>query len=182
MTQPSFVPIAEADQVRGARHLSVPSGWCPDRPAEVRTPAAPPGRGRGTPGPDQGYALHLARRIEPQLVLVAGESVEDVVLGCALLASRRAALAGRAPCIYDVRLAALLFGFLGTADPGLVAERSRLFRSVAHGYDAQRRLIDAVPEETLRLTPEQVEGRAEQGWRSLLAGGTGNPSPAVGSS
>ena len=180
MTQPSFVPIAEADQVRGARHLRVPAGWSPDRPAELVTPLRRSGKGRGTQGPDQGYALTLARRLEPQLVLAPGESAEDVLRGCALLGSRRAALAGRAPCIYDVRAAALLFGFLGTAEPGLVEERRRLFRSVGHEYDAQRRLVDAVPEDSLPLTPEQLEGRAESGWRSPLAGGTGEPAPSVG--
>ncbi len=180
MTQPSFVPIAEADQVRQARSLQVPGPWTPQRPAELVTPMRTTGKGRGKAGPDQGYALHLARRLAPQLVLAPGESADDVVLGCALLASRRAALNGRAPCIYDVRAAAELFGFLGPADEGLVEARGRLFRSVAHEYEAQRQLVDAVPEETLLLTPEQIAGRAESGWRSLLAGGVGQPSPAVG--
>jgi len=35
MTQPTFVPIAEADQVRPARHLHVPGSWTQSRPAEV---------------------------------------------------------------------------------------------------------------------------------------------------
>ena len=41
MTQPTFVPITEADQVRPARHLHVPEAWTTSRPAELRTPTAP---------------------------------------------------------------------------------------------------------------------------------------------
>ena len=60
MTQPTFVPITEADQVRPARHLHVPEAWTASRPAELRTPTALQGTQRGTPGPDAGFALRLA--------------------------------------------------------------------------------------------------------------------------
>jgi hypothetical protein len=136
----------------------------------------PGGRGRGTPGPDQGYALRLARRFEERLHLGPGESAEDVLEGAALLGARRAALSGRAPCIHDLTVALTLFGFLGgaAAAAGQVAGRARLFRSVAHEYTAQRRLVDAVPEELLRLTPAEIDERTASGWRPPLweAGGT----------
>ena len=35
MTQPSFVPIVEADQVRPALRLSTPGPWTPSRVAEI---------------------------------------------------------------------------------------------------------------------------------------------------
>ena len=60
------------------------------------------GAGIGTPGPDSGFALRLAHRFEDELELGEGESAHDVLLGVALVASKRAALFGRAPCIYDV--------------------------------------------------------------------------------
>jgi hypothetical protein len=170
MTQPSFVPITRADQVRNALRLEVPRPWVADRPAEVRVPGQPQGPAMGTPGPDQGYALHLARRFEDRLHLRKDESPEDVVLGCALLASRRAALVGRAPSVHDVRVALTLWGFLDESAPAdLVEERAKAFRSVSHDYVVQRQLVDRVPESTLLLTPAAVTDRVGSGdWRSLL--------------
>ena len=113
MTQPTFVPITEADQVRPARHLHVPGSWTTTRPAELTTPTARRGRRVGTPGPDAGFALRLARRSAPDLKLTEGEVEHDVLVGCALIAARRAALFGRGPSIYDVELALALWGFPG---------------------------------------------------------------------
>ncbi len=160
MTQPTFVPIAEADQVRPARHLHVPGPWTTSRPAELAVPLVRRGQGVGTPGPDSGFALRLARRFEHELVLDEGESEHDVVLGAALVAAKRAALFGRAPSIYDVRLALNLWRFLDRGAPAdLRIARRKLFSSVAHDYVAQRALVDAVAEEDLRLAPEEALGR-----------------------
>src|ERR1700689_3130259 len=138
MTQPSFVPIAEADQVRPSLQLEVPGPWSTNRPAELAVPRQPEGKGFGKPGPDQGFALRLARRFEDRLRLSASESAEDVIVGVAMLASRRAGLTGRAPCVYDVETALALFGFVSDAPADLVAERANRFRSVAHDYAVQR--------------------------------------------
>jgi hypothetical protein len=160
MTQPTFVPIAEADQVRPALHLHVPGAWTPSRPAEVAVPEVRSGKNVGTPGPDSGFALRLANRFEHDLVLGEGESAHDAVLGVALIASKRAALFGRAPSIYDVRFALSLWGFLDAQVPAdLGAARRAAFSSLSHDYVAQRALVDAVPEELLRLDPEQVHAR-----------------------
>src|SRR5271165_7533943 len=132
MTQPTFVPITEADQVRPALRLSVPGAWVPQRPAEARNPRLVAGKGRGRPGPDQGFALKLARRVADGARLTEGESIDDAVLGCALIASRRAGTSGRAPSIHDVRLAFIIWGYLGEAPPALVAERAAAFRSLGH--------------------------------------------------
>ena len=86
MTQPSFVPITEADVVRPARELSVPTSWTANRPADLRIPYRPRGVGHGSPGPDQGFALRLAKRFADRLHLTPGENVEDVEVGVALLA------------------------------------------------------------------------------------------------
>jgi hypothetical protein len=151
MTQPTFVPISEADQVRPARHLHVPGSWTTTRPAELTTPTARRGRLVGTPGPDAGFALRLARRCAPDLKLTEGEVEHDVLVGCALIAARRAALFGRAPSIYDVELALALWGFLVEAPAALVATRRQAFASVSHDYVAQRALVDSIPEEDLKL-------------------------------
>jgi hypothetical protein len=105
--------------------------------------------------------------------LADGESAEDVIVGCALLASRRAALAGRAPSGRDVAAALGLFGFLQDAPADLVADRRARFRSVAREYDAQRQLVDSVPEATLLLPPDQA-GAPDR--RSDLLGAPGEPS------
>ena len=156
MTQPTFVPIAEADQVRPARHLHVPEIWVADRPAELVGPTMRKGANLGTPGPDSGFALRLSHRFEEQLQLGDGESAHDVLLGVALVASKRAALFGRAPCVYDVRLALNLWGFLDDAPADVRETRRVLFSSISHDYVAQRALVDSVPEETLRLGPDEV--------------------------
>jgi len=101
--------------------------------------------------------MALAHRLEPRLALQAGEVAEDVVLGLALIGSRRAARFGRAPCAHDVRFAANLWGFLDPAPPvDLVADRVAAFRGVAHDYAVQRALVDRVPDAVLGRTPEDV--------------------------
>jgi hypothetical protein len=163
MTQPTFVPISEADQVRPARHLHVPGAWTATRPAELGGPTAISGRSVGTPGPDAGFALRLARRYEHDLKLTEGEHAHDVLLGCALIAAKRSALVGRAPCIYDVQLALALWGFLVDAPPAVVAARKAAFASVAHDYVAQRALVDAIGASALRLTPAEAHAQMERG-------------------
>jgi|HubBroStandDraft_4_1064222.scaffolds.fasta_scaffold513319_2 hypothetical protein len=168
MAQPTFVPITEADQVRPARRLSVPDHWVADRPADLRGPDRPTGTRYGTPGPDQGFALRLARRFEDRLQLHAGEHVDDVVVGAATLAAKRAGLLGRAPCIYDLEAALGLFGFLVESPPAeLVSARRVLFASVSHDYQVQRYLADAVPDDTLLLPADQLTARLGE-WQTLL--------------
>jgi hypothetical protein len=166
MTQPSYVPIGEADQVRPAYRLRTPADWRQDRVAELLTSVHPRGRDLGVPGPDQGYALLVAHELfAERLVLSPGITAEDALVGCAAVASARAALFGRGPVGKDVELALVLFGFLGTAPPELVAWRAPLFQAAAHHYRQQRRIVEAVPEATLRLSPDQV--RAElTNWRA----------------
>jgi hypothetical protein len=156
MTQPTFVPIAEADQVRPARHLQVPGAWTTSRPAELVGPTMRRGADIGTPGPDSGFALRLAKRFEDDLRLDEGESAHDVLLGAALVGSKRAALLGRAPCIHDVRLALDLWGFLDDAPADVRAARRVAFSSISHDYAAQRALVDSVPEAALGLNPGPV--------------------------
>ena len=171
MTQPSFVPIVEADQVRPALRLETPRRWTGGRPGELAFPVrVGGGTGRGTPGPDQGYAMRLARHVEDRIRVQPGESVEDALVGCALLAARRSALLGRAPTMQDVEVACALWGYCEVDPPSaLVDERRLAFSSVAHDYAAQRALVDRVTDATLLLSPEQVTASVRAGeWRSLV--------------
>lgn len=168
MTQPSFVPIIEADQVRPAHQLRVPNIWTQSRPSEIRGASRPSGRRYGSPGPDQGFALKLARRFEDRLQLAEGESAEDAIAGATAVAMRRCARFGRAPTVYDLEFGFTLWGFLGGAPDDLVSARGPLFRSAAHHYTSQRAIADMVTEEALRLRPDEVAERLDQ-WRSLIS-------------
>ncbi|MDA8074669.1 MAG: hypothetical protein M0Z40_05440 [Actinomycetota bacterium] len=168
MTQPSFVPISEADQVRPALRLEEPRRWVPYRPAELRFPVRTGGRNHGHPGPDQGYALTLAHRFADRLRLRPGESEEDAVVGVALIAARRGALFGHAPTVYDVEAALALWGLLDEDPPqGLLEARRLAFSSVAHQYPVQRAIVDRVPEDALRLTASEIASRREE-WEALV--------------
>jgi hypothetical protein len=105
--------------------------------------------------------------MESRVVLVPGEDLEDAVAGCFVCGCRRAAQFGRAPVIYDMEWAYGLWGYLGQAPEDLVAWRQPLFRGAAQHYWDQRKIVDAVRPETLKLTPAQVRDRVA-GWKELL--------------
>jgi hypothetical protein len=168
MTQPSFAPVPDADQVRPAMRLRTPVDWRADRVAELSAPNYPTGPSIGIPGPDQGYALKLGEDLfAEKLELAAGEKSHDAIYGCAMVASARSGMFGRAPVGLDLAMALTLFGFLGGAPADLIAWRTPRFSAVAHHYDGQRRLVAAVPEPTLRMTADQVREKLS-GWRELL--------------
>jgi hypothetical protein len=171
MTQPSYVPIGEAAQVRPAYRLRTPRDWRQDRVAELLTPGQPHGRDLGVPGPDQGYALLVAHELfAHRLQLSPGITAEDALVAGAAVAGARSSVFGRAPVGKDVELGLVLFGFLGDAPADLIEWRAPLLQAAAHHYRQQRRIVEAVPESTLRLTPDQVRARLAD-WRSLVITG-----------
>jgi hypothetical protein len=173
MTQPKFAPIQIEDQVREAYRLQTPEPWVADRPADFRAGPVPVGRGFGTPGPDQGYALRLAHRFEHRLALVEGEAFEDAVAAGVAIALRRAAAFGRAPVIHDLELAFTLVGYLGDPPDDLVSWRVSRLRGMSHHHWDEREVAEAVPESTLRLTPAQA-GEQLASWRELLGAAAGD--------
>ena len=168
MTQPEYVPTALADRVREQEKLPAHKGWKATRPADAVVPGAPQGLRMGRPGPDQGYALRLARRFRDRIKLAPGEKMDDAVAGSLAVAMQRAALFGRAPVIYDVEHAFELWGFLGKPPAELADFRDSLFRGAGHNYFSQRDIVDAVPESTLRMTPAQVREQVLAGWSQLF--------------
>jgi hypothetical protein len=168
MTQPKFAPIQIDDQVRDAYKLKTPAAWAPTRPADFRPGAELKGRGYGTAGPDQGYALHLVRHIEDRVQLAAGELLDDAKAGCVAIALRRAAVFGRAPVMTDLEMAFTLAGYLGAAPSDLLAWRKTAFAGLAHDGWAEVVLASGIPESTLRLTPAAVGEKLASGWRELL--------------
>ena len=149
----------------------VPEEWRADRPGDL-TGRQPTGAGLGYQGPDQGYSLLLANRLRPELVAQPHESIDDAVAGGNAIAMRRASMFGRAPVIYDLRIAFTIWGWFDTGPPDeLVLLRRQAFSGVAdtlHHYDLLRDLADSAPEATLRSTPAEVARRYPAEWRQLL--------------
>ena len=160
MAAPDYVPnktaVADRHYVSPPRR---PQPWLADRPAEL-TDGQPMGAGLGVPGPDQGYALRLARRFEGDLRLAPGEHADDAIAGCVGVALKRAALFGRAPVSEDLRVAFGVFGFFApNLDADLLTLRKELFSGVSHPhhYAEARRLVDLVPIDSLLNPPLGTE-------------------------
>ena len=171
MAAPDYVPN---DTAVGDRHYVSPprrpQPWLADRPAEL-TEGQPTGAGLGVPGPDQGYALRLARRFEGHLLLSPGEHADDAIAGCVGVALKRAAAFGRAPVAVDLEVAFRVFGFLSPApDESLVAWRKELFAGVSHPhhYAEARHLVGLVPDAVLRMAPSEVEAACAADRSKLL--------------
>ncbi len=171
MAAPDYVPndtaVANRHYVSPPRR---PQPWVANRPAEL-TNGQPTGAGLGIPGPDQGYALRLARRFEGQLLLGPGEHADDAIAGCVGVALKRAASFGRAPVAADLEVAFRVFGFLPPGpDESLVAWRKELFAGVSHPhhYAEARHLVDLVPESVLRMPPNEIEAACAADISSLL--------------
>lgn len=175
MAAPDYVPVSSVDAPRAASRLPGHPGWTATRPGDLGGPQ-PLGPQLGRPGPDQGYALTLGERFADRVQVDDGEHRADAVHGCCMLALKRASLFGRAPTIYDLELAFSLWGFLGGAPPELRAYRRPRFEGARHhGWDPGG-AVEAVPAETLRLTPEEVRARLAD-WRSLLPDRSVLPEP-----
>jgi hypothetical protein len=147
--------------------LPPPPHWVAARPGELEGAEQPYGPRLGFTGPDLGYGLKLAHRLEPLLQVADGESPKDALMGGFACGSRRAAMFGRAPVIHDMEWAYTLWGFLGGAPDDLVAWRVPMFRGAADDYWQQRKIVDAVRPDTLRSTPAQVR-ESLGSWRELL--------------
>lgn len=168
MAQPEFVPSPHAAELLVGELIPPAKRWLPDRPGEVVTTGGQPeGPGFGSIGPDQGYALRLARAFTERLEVVTGEHKSDVVAGCVGVATRRSALFGRGPVIYDLDLAFSVWGFLGGAPTELLRQRPAIFEEAGHSYWTRRRIVDAVTEKALRLTPAAARAGLAN-WQDLL--------------
>ncbi|MDD9372280.1 MAG: hypothetical protein PV358_19310, partial [Acidimicrobiales bacterium] len=110
-------------------------------------------------------------RFRGQLQLASDESEDDALAGCVGVALKRASLLGRAPVIHDLQVALTVWGFLGDAPPDLIAYRQPLFAEVAnpHHYPEQRQIVDLVPDDVLRRSPEQVAEARRAGWKNVLS-------------
>jgi hypothetical protein len=171
MAAPEYVPV---DRTRVLRTYQSPprrpGTWRADRPGELVDVGQPTGPSLGSQGPDQGYVLKLARQFEGKLVLTTGEHERDALAGACAVALKRASVLGRAPVVHDLTVALTIWGYLGDAPAELVEQRRHLFEEVSspHHYAELRRIVDMVPDTTLRQTPQQVAEGHRTDWRALL--------------
>jgi len=171
MAAPKFSPSPVVDTTR--RYESppvVPDPWFTDRPSDI-IGGQPTGAQLGYQGPDQGYALKLAKGFTDRLQLLPGERAHDAIAGCLGVALRRASIFGRAPVVHDLTIAFTIFGFLGRRHAEELLELRRpMFIGLGHGlhYTEIRAIADMVPEATLRMSPQEVELSYPAQWRELL--------------
>jgi hypothetical protein len=100
------------------------------------------------------------------LVLEADDELADVRAAVVGIATRRAAIFGRAPILADLEHAAKLWGLLGGAPKELVEFRQSKFKGVGHDYTRLRSLVASIPEESLERPGSSFE--MTEGWRKLL--------------
>lgn len=170
MAAPKSAPAG----LRETRHYSspdvVPDGWNPERPGVVEG-LQPVGPRLGAQGPDQGFALTIARRLAPKVHLQGLERLDDAIRGCVGIALRRASLFSRAPVVHDLTIAFTIWGWFDPDPPAdLIGRRPQLFEGVGdvgHHYAEGRKIADLVPESTLRMTPEQARDAYPARWREL---------------
>ncbi len=159
-----YLPVSGDDTPRRSVAIPPASGWRAIRPGDL-LPVS--GELRGSPCPDGGYALTLAARFHDRLEVVSPETARDAEEVGSELAMRRASMFGRAPVTADLDLAFTLFGWLGGAPADLVEWRRLAAAGASHDYPARRALVNAVPEATLRLRPEEARTQLTR-WRELL--------------
>jgi hypothetical protein len=170
MAAPKSAPAGARETRYYSSPAVVPSAWDPDRPGMVEG-LQPVGPRIGSQGPDQGFALTIATRLAPKVHLQDRERLDDAIRGCLGIALRRASMFSRAPVVYDVTVAFTMWGFFDENPPAdLVTRRRQLFEGVGnvnHHYAEGRAIADLVPDETLRLTPEQVDAIYPARWQAL---------------
>lgn len=150
MTQPKYAPILIEDEVRPAVKLDVPRPWAPHRPSEFRAGPRSFGAAAGAPGPDQGYALHLAALVSGRVVLGPGEQREDALCAAVVIALARASSFGRAPVMKDLEFALSAFGYFEVQDADTSARRHRFVTGLSHDYFRQREVANLCDEAALR--------------------------------
>ncbi len=164
------MPTDPTQRVRG--YSSPPrreGSWVADRPGDLEA-GQPTGTRLGWPGPDQGYALKLATLFVDRLHLGA-VAYDDAVAGCTPVATKRAAIYGRAPIIHDLTIAFAIFGFLDQDPPQeLVSLREAIFAELHshHHYRERRAVVDMVSEAVLRQPEERIRAEYDVDWKRNL--------------
>ncbi|MDA8197164.1 MAG: hypothetical protein M0019_08195 [Actinomycetota bacterium] len=164
MTQPQYVPVKNGSSLRKFDSLALPKSWKLNRPAELsvnKHSAVEQGKNLGTPGPDSGFAMKLARVALEGVADSSGLSAADIKAAVVAVTIARASLFSRAPVMNDVRFA---IASLGIGNDGLndheVEVRNHLVRGISHDYMKARDLVGRFGVETLKLNFDKVTPQA----------------------
>jgi hypothetical protein len=139
MSQPSYVPISPAGEVRPSMKTKNPEIGRTPKKGLLGAPRAAVGANAGTPAPNEGYAFTLAERELAKFKFEHEHDRQDVVTGVALLAGKRASESGRAPTLKEVLAIMAEFGFTGAK---ISSVQCGVFAGLAHSYAAQRNFVD----------------------------------------
>ena len=174
MAAPSRVPTSPT----APKHYASPprrgDSWRAERPGETIGAPHPTGGALGNQGPDQGYAIKLAKAFAGDLILAPGEHAADALDGAVAVGLRRASMFGRAPVRDDIELGLLAYGFLGEAPAALIELRRALFSEVHHTtihYFSAREIADRVDGEWLRQPIASARVAIQADWKAALVDG-----------
>lgn len=140
MSQPSYVPISPAGEVRPSMKAQNPEIGRTKKKGLLGAPRAHKGANAGTPAPNEGFAFTLAERALQAVLFEHDHDRHDVVTGVALLAGKRASEIGRAPIAKDIQAVLKEFELTGAK---VSAAQCKEFAGLAHSYAAQRAFVDA---------------------------------------
>ena len=132
MAAPKSAPAGSRASTYYSSPDVVPDGWSPDGPGLVEG-LQPAGPRLGAQGPDQGFALTIAKSARAaSCTLKDGEREDDAIRGCLGIALRRASIFSRAPVVHDLRLAFTIWGYMDESPPTelIVLLRRKLFEGV----------------------------------------------------
>jgi len=141
VSQPSFLPVSKAGQVRPTFPMGPAEIGRTKKAGLLGAPGEARGLGHGTPAPGEGYALTLARRLCEKLSFENEHDRANVECAIALITAKRASLINRGPMLEDANVAR---GYLGLDDDVVSHESARAYAGLAHSYVAQRRFADGV--------------------------------------
>lgn len=178
-----YVPIPADEKPRQEQNfasgVSMPPAraWRADRPGDD-VAQMPRGPLTGSPGPNVGFALSLARRSRERLRLESAEHADDAVAVIAEVAMKRAASFGRAPTTVDIDFASELLGFGAPAPADVKAWRPGVIRGAHHEYVVRRRIADAVDVSLLRRAPAALAEHLDDARRAIAAVDRGDAAEA----
>lgn len=164
MSTDPFVPSPSSAKPRHAQNqpagIAVPPArpWRAARPGEVGADGPPQGARFGSPAPNAGYALTLAKELSSSWHLGPAEHLEDAETAVADLAMKRAGSYGRGPARPDVDVAIAALGYDRTCADDFVARRTAAVHEVAHLYQRRRALVDGVDIAVLRGAASSAAG------------------------
>lgn len=157
MSQPKFYLAPNHEKSLGMVELPVAKRWSKPRVGSATGDLDTPRRFNGTPAPGSGYSIKIVKDFVSKLTLDEDEHLDDLIVGFGVLVSKRASLFGRSPFLPDVQFCAKLFGLEEGDQVNLSEFRKMFFKGCAHSYVIQRQIADAVPVETLKMKPSDID-------------------------